>query len=142
LAFATSTNRFLRAEAQRNHLFRRRALLRNAVIMDRSANAVAPSAADPLLPVGAGSGRLLLDSKAAHELFSVPTFRGDRERFRIARAVPLFVPTREDNRSIWTNVCRCRHHASHAGDRPRCTTNAGVSCEMDAIIAIARRHDL
>jgi dTDP-4-amino-4,6-dideoxygalactose transaminase len=84
---------------------------------------------------------LLLDLKAGDEVILPSyTFVSTANAFVLRGAVPVFVDVREDTLNLDERLIE-------AAITPRTRAivpvhYAGVSCEMDAIIAIARRHDL
>lgn len=84
---------------------------------------------------------LLLDIKSGDEIIMPSyTFVSTANAFVLRGAVPVFVDIREDTLNIDERLIE-------AAITPRTRAivpvhYAGVSCEMDAIVAIARRHDL
>jgi dTDP-4-amino-4,6-dideoxygalactose transaminase len=84
---------------------------------------------------------LLLDLKAGDEVILPSyTFVSTANAFVLRGAVPVFVDIREDTLNLDERLIE-------AAVTPRTRViapvhYAGVSCEMDTIIAIARRHDL
>jgi dTDP-4-amino-4,6-dideoxygalactose transaminase len=84
---------------------------------------------------------LLLDLKAGDEVILPSyTFVSTANAFVLRGAVPVFVDIREDTLNLDERLIE-------AAITPRTRViapvhYAGVSCEMDTIIAIARRHDL
>jgi dTDP-4-amino-4,6-dideoxygalactose transaminase len=84
---------------------------------------------------------LLLDIKSGDEVIMPSyTFVSTANAFVLRGAVPVFVDIREDTLNLDERLIE-------AAVTPRTRAivpvhYAGVSCEMDAIVAIARRHDL
>jgi len=84
---------------------------------------------------------LLLDIKSGDEVILPSyTFVSTANAFVLRGAVPVFVDIREDTLNLDERLIE-------AAITPRTRAivpvhYAGVSCEMDAIVAIARRHDL
>src|SRR5712664_985911 len=84
---------------------------------------------------------ILLDLKSGDEVIMPSyTFVSTANAFVLRGAVPVFVDIREDTLNLDERLIE-------AAVTPRTRAivpvhYAGVSCEMDAIVAIARRHDL
>src|SRR5690606_11306994 len=84
---------------------------------------------------------LLLDLEAGDEVIMPSyTFVSTANAFVLRGAVPVFVDVREDTLNLDENLVEA---AITARTRAICVVHyAGVSCEMDEILAIAERHGL
>lgn len=84
---------------------------------------------------------ILLDLKAGDEVIMPSyTFVSTANAFVLRGAVPVFVDIRADTLNIDESLIEA---AITARTRAICVVHyAGVSCEMDTILAIAARHDL
>ena len=84
---------------------------------------------------------LLLDIKSGDEVI-VPsyTFVSTANAFVLRGAVPVFVDIREDTLNLDVRLIEAAITTRTRAIVP--VHYAGVACEMDAIVAIARRHDL
>ena len=110
--------------------------------MDRAAHRLREGIADALLHLGPrhcrDAARPQERRRGDHALVHL---RLDRERVRAARRDPGLRRHPRQTRSTSTNA-RSRPRSRRARARSSPVHYAGVGCEMDAIIAIAERHDL
>ena len=140
--YATGNELVYAAEAQRNHhlsgdgSFTKRC---HQWIEKRTgcAKALLTQSCTSALDLGA----LLIDIKSGDEIILPSyTFVSTANAFVLRGAVPVFVDIREDTLNLDERLIE-------AAITPRTRAivpvhYAGVSCEMDSIVAIARRHDL
>lgn len=139
---ATGKESVYAAEAQRNHhlsgdgAFTRRC---HQWIEDRTgcAKALLTHSCTSALDLAA----LLLDIKSGDEVILPSyTFVSTANAFVLRGAVPVFVDIREDTLNLDERLIEAAITTRTRAIVP--VHYAGISCEMDPIVAIARRHDL